>query len=470
MKGFSSFYIVISVLAVICSVSCARDSFQAEFPQDAVVLDPVSGSSASINCVFPYEWSVSVLPSGYTVDPSSGPAGKAELEIVASDTNTGVKERESVLVLLSGDVSAEILIIQRAEPGLFMDTDSFAVPDGSGRIGIQVSANVPVTAETKSSWLEIESVSHGDPVLLSDGKTLSDSLSYTVMVSYSGNDSNEERTGTISVSAGGESRDITIVQQVPMTVDWNREFYRTVPVLRFTATWCYNCPLMSEAVAAVEQSRPGRVVPISMHAVSSEGGLAYYRSGDFEQLYDIPGYPTGVVSNVASFQNERPVENEIKTLDAMVAEVLESYPPVTALQVSSSISGDNVTLTADIAAKEAGEYRIMVFLLESNMVFPQQGDEKDYVHDDVVREVLSDELFGDTVTAEADAVVKYSVTKKIPRSVTNRDNLSLVVIVCRPGVPDVKGVEKATYLETGYIWDNAVSLSVNGFAPLRYED
>ena len=58
------------------------------------------------------------------------------------------------------------------------------------------------------------------------------------------------------------------------------------------------------------------------------------------------------------------------------------------------------------------------FLVESGIIYPQEGRARDYEHNFVVREVLTDNVFGDPLASVgAEEVIEYTLEADLPRSV-----------------------------------------------------
>ena len=80
------------------------------------------------------------------------------------------------------------------------------------------------------------------------------------------------------------------------------------------------------------------------------------------------------------------------------------------------------------------------FLVESGIIYPQEGDARDYEHNFVVREVLTDDIFGDPLQSTAEnEVIGYSLEAELPRSVLVPENTSVIIAVARPGSADSAG-------------------------------
>lgn len=462
--------------AAMTALSCDGESgggdlVEPSLPDAAFVLDAGAGSSAAATCTFADAWQAEPGSDAYEIAPASGAAGTFELVVRAKEANEAIREREESFTIQTGGSEKRLHIIQRGMPGIVPVSPTYTIAPDARSLEILLDANVAFSAESDADWVEVAEVKHSDPVLLQDGKTYSDSLRSSLTLRIGENREPRERTARLSLSGSAEPCLIEIRQSAPLTVEWDREFFRRTAIVRFTATWCHNCPLMATAIATVQQTLPERIIPISMHAINSEGGLAFYQVGRYEKLYDVGGYPTGVANNMAKIENERPVEALEAVIEAAVEEASADYPARTGISAHSQIVDNRLRVDVSVAVRQQDEYSICAFLLENSIVYSQSGITEDYVHDNVVRAVLTDELFGDPLpAAESREIVKYSIDSELPRSVVNPENLCVVIAVARPAAPEVQGVEKVIYLDLGTIWDNAVVLPANGFAALRYEE
>lgn len=446
-------------------------------PEDSgvtVVIEAGEGSEAVAAYEFASDWEVLSADGGYEVSPSSGKAGAAELTVSATNANPGLGEREAEFSISDGGQETIFHVVQRGTPQLVLSATQYEMAQASGKIEIVLDGNVPFEAETAADWLEITDTAQSDSVLLSDGRTYSDSLRSVITVQASANESSEAREATVTLTAGTQEYEVKVSQAAAVTADWSKEFFRRSSILRFTATWCYNCPRMYEAIKIAMEELPDRIIPLNLHGMSSEGGLAYYRSGEFEDLYGVEGYPTGIANNAIQVANDRQIENIVPGIVGVVQEAIESYPARTGISAQSQISDNTIKVDISVAVKEADDYKVCVYLIENGIVHEQKTDDGpvlDYVHDYVIRSVLTEDLFGDPLPSCGDnEMVTYSVEAALPRSVLDQANLSVVIAVARPDNLEVRGVENATYLEEiGIIYDNVTLLPANGFVNFEYE-
>lgn len=468
---YKTWHCLLTLLALTSMYSCTKEGRETVMTDVSFVLGPEAGSTAESNCVFGESWQITSVPEGYTVSPMSGESGSVSLTVTALTTNTGLGERvRNVTAMCGGEM--RMTIIQRGLPGIvpaYIHYNALSVGD---TVSITVNANVEFEVLPDCEWLEVLEINANDSTLLSDGKTCSDSLLYTVTVAVQANTESTERTGKVVMRYESEIVDVFIEQSAPLAVDWGKDFFRTSVFIRMTATWCYNCPYMSEAISRVANEMQGRIIPVNVHSLSSEGGLAYYKSPDIEELYGIEGYPTGVANNMVKFKNIRSVDELAVIVRDVTQDAISFYPSRTAIHALSKLDNDSIYLDIEIAAKDAGQHSVCIMLLENGILYEQAGTGSgDYTHDAVLREILTGDLNGASLPeSSGNDVLHYSLHAGIPRSVLNPNNLSIVIVTGRNCILDTKNVQTAEYLDLGTVWDNAAILPANGSVDLAYEE
>lgn len=202
-------------------------------------------------------------------------------------------------------------------------------------------------------------------------------------------------------------------------VDPSEEVFGPSLVLDFTATWCVNCPRMSSAIEEAIALRPGSIFPVAVHfgdEFSSAEGSA------LSTLFGVQAYPSVVVNlDKGSLSTATSKDIILSRIDAM-----ERKAPCT-LELSYA----DGTIHAEITAAEAGAYKAGAMLLESGLVAPQKGGSDDYVHDNILREILSADIFGEDLGAlEAGA----SVSVDYPAGALWGGNFHAVVYVTEGGI------------------------------------
>ena len=438
------------------------------------VLGHEAGAADTVQCTFAQNWQISGGDSDCDVSPASGQAGPAELVVTAPSANPVLSERESYLTILDGESTCGLHIIQKGTPGLRLQTSSYSVTYRDNTLEIPLDANLDFEPSADADWLQIGSVTESEPVLLGDGKTVSDSLHSVLSLNISANPGPDSRTAVLTLSTSAGDYEVSISQAAPLTVDWSKEFFRRSTILKFTATWCYNCPIMGHALNDAQAQMQDRLIQMNMYGANSEGGLTFWQCSKFQgsDMYGVEGFPTGIANNFVKVNNSRDLDlTEVFT--EIVNEAAEKYPASTGIRADMSVSEGKVRINADIAVKQQNDYKICVFLVESGIIYPQEGDARDYEHNFVVREVLTDNVFGDPLASVgAEEVIEYTLEADLPRSVLVPENTSVIIAVARPGSADSAGsltYPNVTYMDLD-IYDNAVIVPANGSVDLAYEE
>lgn len=212
---------------------------------------------------------------------------------------------------------------------------------------------------------------------------------------------------------------------------------RKVAIEDYTGTWCGFCPAVALAIDTVKAATD-QISVVAIHETSSSNAdpMHFERVQELKDEFGIGGLPQARLNRTQKW-----------TAPYNKADVLAMAGTETNLSIAvdSKITGTNLTVDAKVIyanGSEAGD-KLVVYLLESGIVYPQtnyfnntsghplegHGDPiPDFVHNDVLRNSLSD-VFGDAIASTAAYTeFKKHYTLEIP-SEYNVDNLSLVVMV-----------------------------------------
>ena len=229
--------------------------------------------------------------------------------------------------------------------------------------------------------------------------------------------------------------------------------------------------MMGEAFANADNTNEGRFIPLSLHAASSQGGLAFNGTSTLENYYKITGYPSGFVNDIAQVENY-PVATTTNILNGLVDEATESYKAKTAIAATSSLSGNVVTIDVQLASKETrNDYTINVWVVEDGIVYPQSSGGSNYVHNYVVRQNITQNIKGDEVGDVDEGTIKdLQFEAELSNKIKDINNCYIVVFVKYKGEPSVKKVANAKYGKYGTIIDNGTTLPLDGSVDFRYEE
>lgn len=224
------------------------------------------------------------------------------------------------------------------------------------------------------------------------------------------------------------------------------EFYRQVLVLKFTATWCTYCPLMTSALDKLDEEEPDRMVVMAVHCNDS------YSITEGEKLasdFKISAIPRSVFDyRVTTNYGAAELKN------ALNAE-LSDYPAVSGIAAESKVEKEQINVEAKIRFSEKGRYRVCCTVIEDELYYPDGYSEDGYYHH-VVRAFATPRT--GAALGECEAGTEYPCAYTF--SVDNKWNLEN----CNVLIYVMKEDGSAVYT------NNVVLLPVqNGSCDFRYE-
>jgi len=189
----------------------------------------------------------------------------------------------------------------------------------------------------------------------------------------------------------------------------------------FTSTGCTSCPSATKGIKALQAAHPGDISVVAFHShmgvvsdpmVIAETGLFNSALGGFDGLPRL-------------FWNMRQGTHLIgPDFTESYNEEIASYEPQCGVSVSTDQNHIDIGITSNIPAI----YRYLVFVVEDGIVADQTGD-PDYVHDNVVRAVLTSEKgdkINDNLPLTVGVEAKATETLEISPA-WNKDNLRVIV-------------------------------------------
>lgn len=274
------------------------------------------------------------------------------------------------------------------------------------------------------------------------------------------NDSGESRTGVI-VFCNSDNRCVpfSVTQKENQGVNWDKEFFHRSLMMRFTATWCGWCPFMADAVKVAQESLPGKIVPLNVHAADSD--LAFNQTSTLASQYKISGYPSGILDGRQSIANYQDHTYTASLIVAAVKETEQYYPVTAAIGLNSSISGSTLNVDVTLYLRNAEDYKFTLMVTESGIICPQADYHtnsyvNDYQHDDIAR-ISVTAAKGDAISSPGEmSVVEKHYSTTIPSSY-NKSNLKLVAYVQRAFGSQT---EKSSGSYGGFYVDNAAVAAV----------
>lgn len=206
-------------------------------------------------------------------------------------------------------------------------------------------------------------------------------------------------------------------------------FTKKVLLEDFTGTWCPNCPPAAAAVANTVNG--SNIFGVGYHSgVSSYPDPMEIPETDFwTNHYNVTGFPTVYVNGPDTRWN-------FPSMGQVNGELAEEA--TVGLALEASIIGGKLDLEVKVGFKTTPteEVKLMIYLIEGSATSssPQAGSSQGtaYVHNDILREVYTDQL-GDVIPASsttAGGIFTRTITGlDIPSNATDFEDLKVVAYV-----------------------------------------
>lgn len=237
---------------------------------------------------------------------------------------------------------------------------------------------------------------------------------------------------------------ITVMAQMPeLPTDpqpTNLAFNHRAVLVDHTGVGCPNCPAMTDKLIALSKTEwHEHYNEVTCHAGSFASGdpAASAAATALMQFHDVKGWP---VIRLNLYTAEVQNYGQSAFLNYM-AQALESYIKKDGADVgiSMAVEGDNTNIycAAQVKAKAAKEYKVVAWLLESNIYSPnQQGASKDHhrIYNFALRNI-SGEYSRNNLTGESIGVLEEgqthdcAFTLPIISTKWNWENMGVLVIV-----------------------------------------
>ena len=202
--------------------------------------------------------------------------------------------------------------------------------------------------------------------------------------------------------------------------------------MRFTATWCGWCPVMSKTFHLAKDNLGDKFEYICMYA--TDGDYGFSDMNTLASQYKIGGYPTGIIAGRFEVENYSS-EYAAGLIASAVEETETNYPAATAIGLETSLSGQNLTVKAEVFANCAETYKLTVILMENGIIGYQadytEGNHQDFQHDRVARKTLTSSISGDSFSIdEVGGTKSFTYTYTVPASY-KKNNLMILAYVQR---------------------------------------
>lgn len=441
---------------------------------NSITVSRNSGESTTVSLEFSSDWTVDNTSTWFSVSPLSGPAGVNVITVTVQEDNDDLKERVSPFVIRgSGEDKTQYFVIQDPRPGFNITDSEVGVVRNGQELEFTVEGNVEYEATSGADWITVNGIEH-ERTLLEDNMTYS---KYTVSrISMTvGQNNGGVRSGDVALTAtdgSGVSETVSVSQMGELSADYTRTFMRRSVAMKFTATWCVNCPYMAMALEDAVEEDPDHIIALTMHDSSSDKELMYAPADDYFRHFGFTGLPTAAMNNYARIDNSRTTSITQALFKGVADEAASRLPSNTVAGGQAYIEDGTIKVELSIASKTAGNYLASIFVLEDGIVHGQEGGGSEYVHNDVVRAEMT-AMWGDPVSLQANGITGMDFQLPVPSTVIDTSRLRIVAVINTEGTftgnVNDSGYS-AGYNDWGYLTDNAVTFPVNGFADFGYEN
>ena len=417
------------------------------------------------------DWTISNTNTWMDVYPYSGNAGVQEITVEVLGLNEELTERVAGFMVKDNGSNIQYYVIQDPVAGWNITSRTASVSGEAQSYTFSVQGNLDFEAVVAEGvdWLTIDSITESDSSLLADNATYSAYRTYNINMSVAANDG-EVRTAEITLNGvdGVTTATIEVSQMGELVADFSRDFYRRTLGIRFTATTCGYCPMMSEAMTLAYEETGGRFLPFTIYGIMAGSDWWVYDYWlEWMNAFATRYFPRGIVNGYAVVENNNPSTNAA-IFTQLTEEARTNIPANTVIGGTVSVSGSNVDANISVASKEAGVYTIGVFLMESHIVGQQSGAGASYEHNFVVKDEFT-HYMGDDLSLSTESVQELTYTMPIPSTVEDINNCYVCVWIAKDDTfsGQVSGVLYADY---NMLIDNVVNIPVNGFALFEYEN
>lgn len=416
---------------------------------------PDVGIEAAVTVESSAPWTATAGASWCTLSPAKGSNRDKQTTLTVSK-NSDFSPRSTTVTIKSGSLSCTVEVRQKeAEKEAFsLSPEQVELEQEGGTFSVKITCATTYKLSSTPEWVK-------DITKPGSGKTHTFSVGANPLFEVrSGVVVFCDDAGTcIPLAVSQKARQGTAYQ-----MDWSKDFYHRSLVMDFTGTWCGFCPRMQRGMHMLSEEYPDKINMVAMHDANST--LSFNGTTSLASLYKVSSFPNVIFDGRCKISNGGYKEDNYNSLLSAYKESVAGLPTVSATGLSSTLSGENLQVYADVYVKKAGSYKITLFLLEDGIVAAQadndNGASNDYIHDHVARMALTS-FTGDEFKASSDnSTVSFSYSASLPTKY-KKENLTLLAFVQRAYDGSVSKIKASDF--DGYFVDNSVSAPLGADIP-----
>lgn len=212
-------------------------------------------------------------------------------------------------------------------------------------------------------------------------------------------------------------------------------FVQQILGFQFTSIGCTSCPHLAASIKQIQSDFPNRLVPVAFHQdFNYSDEMTHPMTASYYTLIKRQGLPQFNANLI--IDNDYITVSEYDYIAAILDRVEKNYPATCGVAIESYLpEGGNINsvdVKVKITSNTPSTYRYQIFLVEDGFVSFQYGSEEagNYVHNNVVRSVMSTNVYGAEFNDDMNMMVGVEATAErtleIPHG-CNWQNMRIVV-------------------------------------------
>lgn len=209
-------------------------------------------------------------------------------------------------------------------------------------------------------------------------------------------------------------------------------FFKRVLALKFTGTWCNNCPQMTAAMKTVAADDPGRLVTIAVHLDDKFNddenypeNYILYNNWDLNKLIPI---------TVIDYRD--PCTQSVSQLKQAINTSVSDYYATSSVAINSKLEGKKITIEVKAKFAQTGNYKIGCAITENGIIVKPSVGATDYTYNNVLRHFLTEALCDDLGEMQAGTEITKTYTLDMDTEVINKAewntaNLNVVAYILK---------------------------------------
>lgn len=157
-------------------------------------------------------------------------------------------------------------------------------------------------------------------------------------------------------------------------------FRKNVCLYRLTATWCQNCPTMTDGLNNVNDWTKGRIIEMAIHAAKSTFAIYDGKNYIADYLYPrfgLTGYPSCIYDLEVGSESRSYTE-----IEDIIFNRLADAPATCGIKASNTYSPGQISLTASVKTSTGGKYDLGYAIVQNGC--DGGADAYEEVYDNVV--------------------------------------------------------------------------------------